>query len=137
MAIDCIEEVPGARELCDWFERVPSFHDAYVTDLHLDLSGAGTMRVRTFRMTSEINETGHYVLDRHCAVHFTFDGIQTVDLNGFTGDAGILFGLDIRKVAEGFVVDLDPVYGVGGSLTMKQLSLRFEPIDYDGSWPPR
>lgn len=88
-------------------------------------------------MTTEVAASGHYVLDKHCAVHFEFEGIKFIELDGFTDDAGILFGLDIRKVAEAFSVDLDPVYGVGGSIVAKKLTLTCEPVSYDGSWPPK
>ena len=135
--IDCVDDIPGARAMCDWFERVPTFHDAYLTDLSVDQTGRGRMRVRAFRMTSEINELGHYVLDKHCAVHFDFEEIQTIDLDGFSGDAGILFQLDIRKVADGFSIELDPVYGVGGVIVAKTLTLTCEPVEYDGNWPPK
>jgi|LNFM01.1.fsa_nt_gb hypothetical protein len=137
MAIDSIDDVPGATELRDWFGYIPSFHDAYITDLSIDLSGHGRMRVRAFRMTRELDARGHYVQDKHCAVRFEFEGIQDVDLDGFTGDAGILDQLNIRKVEAGFSVDLDPVYGVGGAIVAKKVSLACEPIDYDGNWPPR
>jgi hypothetical protein len=137
VTIECVDDIPGARAMCDWFERVPSFHDAYLTDLSFDQSGRGRLRVRAFRMTSEIDGSGHYVLDKHCAVHFEFEQIQSIDLDGFTDDAGILFGLDIRKVAEGFSVDLNPVYGVGGAIVAKKLTLTCEPVDYDGKWPPK
>jgi hypothetical protein len=136
VTIDCVDDIPGAQAMCDWFERVPSIHDAYLTDLSVDLSGRGRMRVRAFRTTSAITESGHYVLDKHCAVHFDFDEIQTGELEGFTGDVNILFGLSIRKLAEGFSIDLDPVDGLGGAIVAKKLTLTCEPVDYDGKWPP-
>lgn len=68
MTIDCIDEIPGAVSLSDWFGYVPSLHDAYLTDLTFDQSGKGRMRVRAFRMTRELDERGHYVLDKHCVI---------------------------------------------------------------------
>ncbi|WP_135210942.1 hypothetical protein [Vitreimonas flagellata] len=69
--------------------------------------------------------------------YFEFDEIKTIDLDGFTGDSGVIDRLDIRKTDKGFSVEIDPLYGVGGAVVAKKLALTCEPVAYDGKWPPK
>ncbi|HET9232089.1 MAG TPA: hypothetical protein VFO00_12430 [Vitreimonas sp.] len=47
-------------------------------------------------------------------------------------------GFQVTKEVDvrGIEVELLPTYGVGGRLTMERLKIAFEPVDYDGTWPP-
>ena len=127
MAIDCIEEVPGAVELSNWFGGFPSFHDAYMA-LQINHDGTGWLKAYAARMSSEIDADGYYVSDKHFACTFQFADIKQVSIGEFMPGLAILGQLDINKVAEGFEVDFtDTAYGLSGSLICRGISLTFEP----------
>lgn len=129
--------VPGYAELRNWFGVFPSFHDAYVNHLNVSVDGTGEMVLRGFRVTSEVDERGKCVLDKHFRATFTFERLASVVLTEFAPDRGILFGLEIREHTDGVEVELSPTYGVGGRISMKLLRIDFEPVEYDDNWPPR
>ena len=129
--------IPGYAELRDWFGVFPTFHDAYINELNMNVDGTGEMVLRGFRVTSEVDEHGKYVLDKHFKATFTFERLATVVLDEFAPGRGILFGLEIREHKSGLEIELSPTYGVGGRISMERLRIDFEPVDYDGNWPPR
>jgi hypothetical protein len=80
-------------------------------------------------MTSELDDRGYYVLDKHCRI--TFKASQVTQLN-FTADdlvIGVLFGISIDKQGDDFVLELDPSAGLYGSLRAKKLSVELEACD--------
>ena len=129
--------VRGYAELRDWYGVCPNFHDAYVNQLDIRVDGTGKMVLRGFRITSEVDEQGKYVLDKHFKATFTLEGLGSVALSEFAPDRGILFGLEIRDHKNGIEIELSPTYGVGGRISMERLSIDFGPVDYDGNWPPK
>jgi hypothetical protein len=49
----------------------PTFHDAEVLDLHLERTAARCLfHVHAFRMTSETDDRGYFICDRHIVVAF-------------------------------------------------------------------
>lgn len=88
-------------------------------------------------MTNGVDEQGKCVLDKHCRVTFTFEGVRSVDLENFAPDRAILFGLELRKHKHGVEIELLPTYGVGGRIAMERVRIDFVPVDYDGGWPPK
>jgi hypothetical protein len=127
MAIDCIEEVPGAAELSNWFGGFPSFHDAYMA-LQINQDGTGRLRAYAWRMTSKIDAEGYVVSDKHFACTFEFEDMRRVSMAEFMPGLAILGQLDINKTDDGFEVDFtDTAYGLSGSLVCKKMKLTFEP----------
>jgi hypothetical protein len=127
MAIDCIEEVLGAVELSNWFGGFPSFHDAYMA-LQIDSDGTGWLKAYAWRMTSEVDENGFFVCEKHFACTFRFAGIKSFSAIDFLPGLVILGQLDINKKEHGFEVDFrDTAYGLSGSLTCDDIRLTFEP----------
>ena len=126
MAIDCIEEVPGAVELSNWFGGFPSFHDANA-DLQVSGGGTGWLKVFGFRMTDKVDAKGFFVSEKHFAATFFFDEIRSISLADFLPGLSILYGLDIKKAGEDFVMTFDSSYGMAGTIVSRKLRLEFEP----------
>lgn len=49
----------GAQELERWFGEWPSFHDAEVIEIRLSIEELSLIRLRTWKMSREINSDGH------------------------------------------------------------------------------
>jgi hypothetical protein len=126
MAIDCIAEIPGAVELSNWFGGFPSFHDANA-DLQINCAGTGWLKAFGFRVTDKVDEKGFFVLEKHFAATFFLDEIQSVSLTDFLPGLSILYGLDIKKSDEDFVMTFDSSYGMAGSIVSRRIRLEFEP----------
>jgi hypothetical protein len=127
MAIDCIDEIPGAAELRDWFGGFPSFHDA---DMEFVVKSDGTGWLRAFgaRMTSRIDENGYFISDKHFAATFYFEDMLSASLTDFLPGMAILGRLVISREGEAFKMDfVDTSYGVSGFVIANKLRLEFEP----------
>jgi hypothetical protein len=118
--------VAGAQDLYDWFGYWPNFHDAEIVSLHLDRRAPSSLVVHTWEMTSKVDERGYFVLEKHVVVEFVFEDICGLNLEGFSIQ-NVIFGLDVQKKAQGFVVTLDPCYGLAGSIEAKKISIRLKP----------
>ena len=90
-----VASLPGAGALIDWFGFRPHFHDATLEGLELS-DGNATLSIRTFRMTSEIDAEGFYVLDRHALVRLRLLGVTGLKLEGDAGS--IISELMIRRL---------------------------------------
>ncbi len=126
MAIDCIDEIPGAAALSDWYGGVPGFHDAYAT-LQIAGDGTGSVSIRGFRMTSEVDEKGFYVLDKHFTATFILEEILSVSLTEFLPGEVILYSLNVIRKDDVFSVRLDSSYGVQGTIEARQVRIEFQP----------
>jgi hypothetical protein len=136
---DLFASLPGGAALIDWFGFVPTFHDATLEGLEI-AEGAVTLRLKTFRMTSEVDAAGYYVLDRHALVTVSLSGVSGISL---AGDASsIIFELRIRRLSAGapgwqscggpeagdFEIDFMSSYGLYGQLFARDLALGFAPM---------
>jgi hypothetical protein len=86
----------GGKEIAEWFGFVPSFHDATLSGLELS-NGGGIISLKAFRMTSEIDANGYFVLDRHALVDITLNGITGISLKGDANSVIQDFG--VRRLA--------------------------------------
>ena len=68
------EEIEGAAALISWFGFVPDFHDAIIRRIAFE-GFDGLVVLSAFRMTSEVDEQGFFVLDRHARVSLFFDKV--------------------------------------------------------------
>ena len=79
--------VENAAALTSVFGEWPSFHDAEVISMHLDRTGTQgatlDVRVHAFRMTSDIDARGFYVLTDHTLVALRFADISLLQLRWF------------------------------------------------------
>ena len=139
-----IAELPGGKALIDWFGYIPRFHDAKLLGLHLGASGA-TLRLHTFRITSETDEKGYFLLDRHVVVTFTLERLTGIKLEGYASQ-GILYGLNLRRYGSGdpllgtevvtmgvppepndVGLQLDHTYGLWGVMYARKMSISLAP----------
>lgn len=142
-ASDPILEVPGGKELVEWFGRVPRFHDAEILRLSLDRKGDSFLEVHTWAMTSQIDARGYFVLDKHVVVTFLFGSISGLKLDGFWGqnvidrllvrryDSGCEFlGTEFTSCAtpdaDHLGVVFEPTFGVGGAIYARGLRIEFK-----------
>lgn len=117
----------GAREFSQWFENeAPYFHDAEVESLTLIHRGESRLSIRTFRMTSEVDVAGYFVLEKHCLVTFVLEDVFEMFLDAFD-EGTILMGLTVLRHERGVVLDLDPVIGVGGKIGAKACRIEYAP----------
>jgi len=117
----------GVELLIERFGYWPSFHDAEVVWLNLNrrtgLRNQGPtieMLVHVFEMTSEVTSDGYYRLTKHSLVHFRFEGVTNVSVNGFNHQ-NVLAELDITDQSgvgcetKSYLIKLSPCYGLGGT----------------------
>jgi hypothetical protein len=81
------EFVENAEALTAVFGEWPSFHDAEVLSMYLDRAGSigPTLdaRIHVFRMTSEVDSRGFYVITHHTLVTLRFVNIVLQQLHWF------------------------------------------------------
>ncbi|MHA3770459.1 hypothetical protein ACXR0O_02855 [Verrucomicrobiota bacterium sgz303538] len=96
------------------FGRWPSFHDSPVLAFkHVDDHIALTVHV--WEITSQVDERGYFVSDKHHIVRFAFHGVTRTDLEQFIPQ-NILFALEFSLCSEfdatgQFTVGLDSAMG--------------------------
>jgi hypothetical protein len=120
--------IPGAEQLIAWFGAWPTFHDAEVLELSLMREGKSCVHVHAWRITAEIDSTGHYRLDHHVIVSFWFEEILDLELADFSGQ-NVIDGLSCEKTDRGFKVTVVPCFGVNGYIEARRISVSFEPTN--------
>ena len=121
-----VPAIPGADDVVRWFGMWPSFHDAEVLEVDLKRRGRSSVRIHAFRMTKEVDATGHFILDLHALVTFWLEGVSDLELADFSG-TNVIFGLALEPVAAGFRLELSPCYGVAGYIEASRISVSLEP----------
>ncbi len=120
-----IDEIAGGSELVAWFDgRVPSFHDAEIVGLSLEtLEAVCSLSIRAFRMTSDLDANGQFVLDKSVAVVFRMEGVTRLELQDFNTQ-NVIQGLSISKTpGELFCLELHPCYGMAGIVEAERLRI--------------
>jgi hypothetical protein len=128
----------GGPSVRDWFGYIPSFHDATLDRLELVDRNAALV-IRCFRVTNEVDPSGHYVLDRRAVVTIHLAEVSGLSLVG--DSSSIISELGIRRV-EGapprfdncggprrgdLEVRLESSYGLEGSIFARQIRLVLGP----------
>jgi hypothetical protein len=126
MAKVTIDELEGGSTLCAWFGGVPSFHDAILRELELRQGAPSKLVAHTFRMESETDAEGYYLLSKHVVVTLTFFDLLEVQLFEFM-EAGIINHVDIERDNDGVTFAFDSSYGVHGRIKAKRVVVAFEP----------
>ena len=133
--------IPGGRELLAWFGCVPSFHDAEIISLCLHRRAPSSVLMHTWNNTSEADESGYYVLDKHAVVKFTFEEIVDLQFDGFSHQ-NVIYGLSLRHAPDrperrtsyardpspnDFEIWLEPCFGIDGFIRCRRVSVDFTP----------
>lgn len=115
-----VDRIKNSAAITSVFGRWPSFHDAEVVRLELSrqldasFGPALVAEIHVFSMTSQVDERGYFVCDKHSIVVLKFDGVEDLELDGFNHQ-NALSELDISDAGPKslFEVYFDPAYGVG------------------------
>lgn len=124
--VNTLLDVPGARELVEWFGRIPRFHDAKLREITLSSVAPSQLRISAWNMTDKVDDKGFFILEKHAVVTITLHAVKSVNLSDFDLP-GIIFDLEISKIGDMFKMVWSGSYGVEGSLTAKELSFTLEP----------
>jgi hypothetical protein len=121
-----IADLEGGAALCSWFEGIPSFHDATLRQLELRQGAPSRLVATTFRMLSEVDTRGYFLMTKHVEVSLTIYDLIEVQLFEFM-EAGIMFGLEIEIDSSGITLSFDSSYGVHGRIKAQRIAVSFEP----------
>ncbi len=120
------KDLVGADALVAWFGRWPTFHDAEILSVELQRAGTSRVRIHTWNMTTDVNATSGYKIEKHCVVVFLLERISDLELADFSGQ-NVIFGLQIQKQEAGYRLELSPCFGLAGYVVAKSIQLEFEP----------
>lgn len=101
--MDYIPLIKDASKVIEVFGYFPMFHDAEVVSMVCSRgetdSGIPTLEftVHGWEMTSDVTDSGYYVLDKHHLIDFKFYGVDSVDLHHWNHQ-NVLFELIIKSV---------------------------------------
>ncbi len=126
-------EVPGGRQLLDWFGTVPTFHDAEITSLQLSAEGKSALIVNEWKLGLDLE-----VLDTRLVV-FEMSGIVDFELNYFSRQNS-LWGLALRHgkdrpnrlpytgstTVPTFEIWLHPNVGLSGFIRCRTIGIRMQ-----------
>jgi hypothetical protein len=134
--VEVLSEIPGGPDLLAWFGgRLQSFHDAEILSLELDRKGATCrIRVHTWEMTRDIDDAGYYRIINDVVVSFELAGVTELHLEGFNHQ-NVVFGLYVDRSDDGFQIELEPCYGIAGTLTAQTVRIALEPGVPSGTEP--
>jgi len=118
--------ITGSKQLIDWFGCWPSFHDAEVIEVNLTRKGTSWLKIHTWRMTSAVDPSGRYVLDKHVVVTFKLEDVQGLNLIGFN-QQNVIFGLSIAPTESGIEIGLADCFGISGELVASQVAIEITP----------
>ena len=138
---DVLESIPGGPELLAWFGHVPSFHDAEIISLHLNRTGPSTLSIHTWEITDTVDSKGFYALEKQAIVTFTLEGIENLELEGFSCQ-NVIGGLELNHIEADastfgtqrpqpdlYEIILHPCYGLSGSILAQHVSIALIPSE--------
>ena len=123
--------IQNAHLLTDIFGYWPTFHDAEVHSVLLehDQEHGSVLeaKIHVFEMTSEVDDRGYYVLDKHTLVLLRFLGLTDLELCDFNHQ-NVMFGLGIKDIGDeansvSFEVDFDASYGLAASFKCQEITV--------------
>ena len=117
-------KIENADLIVEWFGYWPSFHDSELLSIYMSRSTASgefrpnmIAKLYAFEMTSEVTESKHYKLVKHCVIEFEFNDIDSIELDGFNHQNalnGLCFSnVDNSSDKAAISVTCEPAYGVG------------------------
>lgn len=128
--MNAYEAIENHQLVIEHFGQWPSFHDGEVHRLVLDRMRQHSngsyypsieLFVRGWIMTSELTEEGYYKLVHDSVVHFLFEEVGELELDGLNHQ-NVLSGLEFEtrldeKSNASLFVELSHCYGLSGSFT--------------------
>jgi hypothetical protein len=114
-----LNDICGWSELVDWFGFEPDFHDAEVVRIEFRRAPHPTsISVYTWRITSEVDDAGYYVLDRHATVIFHLSGAVVAKQFQHWNHQNVLWGIRIDRElstqgsSSRYILHLDSTFGL-------------------------
>jgi hypothetical protein len=105
--------IPGGSNLIAWFGQVPDFHNAEIVSFGLRRRAPSMLVLHAWNVTSEADDRGHFVLDKHAVVTFALEDIIDLQLNGFSHQ-NVILGLQ-----------LEPNSGLNGIIRCRRVLVDF------------
>jgi hypothetical protein len=112
--------IPGGSNLIAWFGQVPDFHNAEIVSFGLRRRAPSMLVIHAWNVTSETDDRGSFVLDKHAIVTFALEDIIDLQLNGFSHQ-NVILGLQLRRAPER--PERTPFYGLDPSARDYELEL--------------
>jgi hypothetical protein len=123
------EFISGFELVIATFGQWPTFHDAEVRQLTLEVTGqrdsdpTAELVVHGWTMTNELDERGFYKLLNPSLIQFHFEGVADFAVDGLNHQ-NVLASLNLSLVGDVdpplLRVDLEHCYGLSGGLTAKR-----------------
>lgn len=124
--------IDGHERVLETFGRWPSFHDGEIHRVVLDRmtrtpSGRCVpcleLLLRGWIMTSEVTPEGYYKTEHDSVVHFVFEQVSELELDGMNHQ-NVISSLDLELLGEGedreLVVNLEHCYGLSGTFRARK-----------------
>jgi Immunity protein 50 len=136
------DKIINIHLLTDIFGEFPSFHDSEVLrivldrrDFRIDKRPTLAATIHLWKMTSEINKNGCYILSNHTLVTFEFEDIQDLEITDFNiqnvlGCLVISELLDQHSKRTVFEVAFDGIYGVDARFRCRSIRV-VEAVPYN------
>lgn len=123
--------IAGSEKLTSIFGGWPSFHDAEVTEIHLDRGEINpeiekfdlpvlTVKIMLWNLTSRVSAADCFETEHHTLAILQFSEMDDLTMSGFNHQNAIM-GLQITPLCEDgptqFQVLFDPAFGLGCEFT--------------------
>lgn len=115
--------IQDAQKLTSIFGNWPSFHDAEILSLLLD-RGADhpfcEIKIHVFRVTNDVDASGHYVLRDHTVAKIRFNDIRDLETTEFNHQ-NVIDGMVISLNDHGFAVSWNGSNGSDARFVCKSI----------------
>jgi hypothetical protein len=145
------KEIRGSEMLTSIFGGWPSFHDAEVTEIHLERGEVNqdtetfefpvlTVKLVLWNLTSRVTADGYLETEHHTLAILHFSDVENLLMSGFNYQNAIM-GLQIERQSNErrteFKVTFDPAFGMGCAFSCGSIEV-LNAIPWDVSRrPPR
>jgi len=79
-------------------------------------------------MTSEVDESGYFILDKHALVTFNLISVREQNFSEWNHQ-NALMGLDISTTLNGHRLEMEAAYGVDGYVVANHIAIEVQPIE--------
>lgn len=135
-----LRAIPAGNAFLDWFADFPTFHDAEIVGVDLSRDRPGKLVLHTWKI-GELRADGYFAREKRCAVTFVLTDVFDLDLRGF-GSQNVIGSMSIvprefsdaeictlplRAGGRGYELNIEPCFGLSGTIRCIDLSLDFIP----------
>ncbi len=115
-------------QVVEWFGYKPKFHDSEVVSIELRRSpDPSIIRIHAFQMTSEVDESGYFVLDKHALITFNLTDIEEQNFSDWNHQ-NALMGIDMSVTPSGHRLEMEAAYGINGYIVAKHITIEVQPV---------